>query len=264
MMLTVPLIIEKIYRNKIQPVVSKGLMKYLFHFPPTRKAFSYMVGLKLKKTFGKQLHFFGIGGALLDAKVELFLKEAKFPYEIGYGLTETAPLLAGSPGGKRRYRSTGPSVPGQELKIININFKTGEGEIIAKGDNVMKGYYKNEELTKTCFTEDGWFKTGDLGIFDKHMLNSITTGSGNSIAAIAELQYQCGVAVSMHYAPEASGAYSTDVPAAVRNYFGYSLQTQYAERASYNSTQWQSMDYFPTQCQFGYSYLYLIRYRIGK
>ncbi|HNY08049.1 MAG TPA: AMP-binding protein, partial [Bacteroidales bacterium] len=67
MMLTVPLIIEKIYRNKIQPVVSKGLMKYLFHFPPTRKAFSYMVGLKLKKTFGKQLHFFGIGGALLDA-----------------------------------------------------------------------------------------------------------------------------------------------------------------------------------------------------
>ena len=73
------------------------------------------------------------------------------------------------------------------------------------------------------------------------MLNSITTGSGNSIAAIAELQYQCGVAVSMHYAPEASGAYSTDVPAAVRNYFGYSLQTQYAERASYNSTQWQSM-----------------------
>ncbi len=169
MMLTVPLIIEKIYRNKIQPVVSKGLMKYLFHFPPTRKAFSYMVGLKLKKTFGNQLHFFGIGGALLDAKVELFLKEAKFPYEIGYGLTETSPLLAGSPGGKRRYRSTGPSVPGQELKIINVNPKTGEGEIIAKGDNVMKGYYKNEELTKTCFTKDGWFKTGDLGVFDKQM-----------------------------------------------------------------------------------------------
>ncbi|HNY07301.1 MAG TPA: AMP-binding protein, partial [Bacteroidales bacterium] len=120
-------------------------------------------------TFGKQLHFFGIGGALLDAKVELFLKEAKFPYEIGYGLTETSPLLAGSPGGKRRYRSTGPSVPGQELKIINVNPKTGEGEIIAKGDNVMKGYYKNEELTKTCFTKDGWFKTGDLGVFDKHM-----------------------------------------------------------------------------------------------
>jgi len=175
MMLTVPLIIEKIYRNKILPVVSKGIMKHLFHFAPTRKAFSYMVGLQLRKTFGKQLHFFGIGGALLDARVELFLKEAHFPYEIGYGLTETAPLLAGSPGGKRKYRSTGPSVPGQELKILNPNPKTGEGEIVARGSNIMKGYYKNEELSRACFTPDGWFKTGDLGVLD-HKLRLFIKG----------------------------------------------------------------------------------------
>ena len=188
-MLSVPLIIEKIYRLKILPEFSKGIAKKLYSFPLTRILLNRVAGKKLMKTFGGKIHFFGIGGALLDPAVERFLIEAKFPYAIGYGLTETSPLLAGASPQTVKYRSTGFCPPGQQLKLINVNSKTGEGEVVAKGENIMKGYYKDEEKTRECFTDDGWFRTGDLGFMNKEnrlyirgrLKNMIVGASGENI-----------------------------------------------------------------------------------
>ncbi len=168
LMLSVPLIIEKIYRGKILPTFNdKKVLKSLYGVPFFRKILNRMAGKKLYKMFGGRLKFFGIGGAKLDKEVESFLREAKFPYAIGYGLTETSPLLAGVNPQHTKLQSTGPVLKGVTLKINNPDPKTGEGEIWAKGPNVMKGYYKEPELTKEVFTEDGWFKTGDLGFIDE-------------------------------------------------------------------------------------------------
>jgi len=168
LMLSVPLIIEKIYRNKIRPAFQeKWLMRTLYSIPPIRKKLNRIAGKKLMDTFGGEIKFFGIGGAKLDKTVEQFLIEAKFPYAIGYGLTETAPLLAGTNAQYTRLQSTGPAMEGVTLKINNPDPVTGEGEIWAKGPNVMLGYFKEPELTKAVFSEDGWFKTGDLGILDE-------------------------------------------------------------------------------------------------
>lgn len=127
-----------------------------------------MAGKKLYETFGGQLKFFGIGGAKLDAQVERFLIDSKFPFAIGYGLTETSPLAAGSAPGKGKFQAIGPKVVDSEVIIHNPDPKTGEGEIWIRGNHVMLGYYKNEEITKEVLTDDGWFKTGDLGSFDKN------------------------------------------------------------------------------------------------
>ena len=165
-MLSVPLIMEKIYKSQILEKFSKKrFSRMIYKNFIFRKIIHCIAGKKLYKTFGGRLNFFGIGGAKLDARVERFLREAKFPYAIGYGLTETAPLLAGAAVGKTKLQSTGVALNGVELKINNPN-KKGVGEIWAKGPNVMKGYYKNPEATAEVLTEDGWFKTGDLGRFD--------------------------------------------------------------------------------------------------
>ena len=167
-MLTVPLIIEKVFRTKIMPTFQKsGVMRKLYSIPTFRKILHKVAAKKLYKTFGGELRFFGIGGAKLDPTVERFLLEGNFPYAIGYGLTETSPLLAGAVVGKTKIGSTGKAMEGVQLRIGNVDPITGEGEIQAKGPNVMKGYYKAPELTKEVFTDDGWFKTGDRGLFDK-------------------------------------------------------------------------------------------------
>jgi len=167
LMLTVPLIIEKIYKSKVQPAFTeKWATRTLYSVPFLRKKFNALAGKKLMRTFGGELKFFGIGGAKLNKAVEKFLIEAKFPYAVGYGLTETAPLLAGMAPFKSKLQSTGPALEGVTLKIENAGKLTGEGEIWAKGPNVMKGYYKEPVLTKEVLTDDGWFKTGDLGIVD--------------------------------------------------------------------------------------------------
>lgn len=190
MMLTVPLIIEKIYYNRVLPAFQeKAFMKMLYKIPSFRKLLNIAAGKKLQKTFGGELKFYGIGGAKLNKSVEKFLREAKFPYAVGYGLTETAPLLAGANPQKSVFESTGPSIEGIELKINNADKKTGEGEIWARGPNVMKGYYKDPELTKTVLTDDGWLKTGDLGSFDQssnlfirgRLKNMIVGASGENI-----------------------------------------------------------------------------------
>ncbi len=167
-LLTVPLIIEKVYRNAVLPKFTKGkFLRSLYKISLFRKVLHRLAGKKLKETFGGQVKFFGIGGAKLDKVVERFLLEARFPYAIGYGLTETAPLLAGASPYHTKWQSTGPAMDGVELKIINHDPHTGEGEIIARGPNIMLGYYKEPELTRTVLDENGWFRTGDLGVFNK-------------------------------------------------------------------------------------------------
>jgi long-chain acyl-CoA synthetase len=189
-MLTVPLIIEKIYFNKIMPAFKEKLiLKILYKIAFFRKILNGAAGKKLMKTFGGNLKFFGIGGAKLNRTVEKFLIEAKFPYAIGYGLTETAPLLAGANPSKSVFESTGPAIDGIELIINNPDRKTGEGEIWVKGPNVMKGYYKEPDMTKEVLSPDGWFKTGDLGTLDKknnlfikgRLKNMILSSSGENI-----------------------------------------------------------------------------------
>ena len=166
-MLSVPLIIEKIYKTQVLPkFTSSALMKTLYNFGPTRKLFNRLAGKKLMQTFGGKIVFFGIGGSKIDPVVERFLREAKFPYAIGYGLTETSPMSAGSAPRGTFLQGVGPAMEGVQIKI-NEPDKTGQGEIWIKGPHVMKGYYKKPELTQEVFSEDGWFKTGDLGSFDR-------------------------------------------------------------------------------------------------
>jgi len=189
-MLTVPLIMEKVYFNKILPAFQEKLIfRLLYKVPFFRKKLNAAAGKKLYKTFGGNLKFYGIGGAKLNRAVEQFLIEAKFPYAIGYGLTETSPLLAGANPSKSVFESTGPKIEGMDLKINNPDAGTGEGEIWAKGPCVMKGYYKEPEMTKTVLTDDGWFRTGDLGVLDKNqnlyikgrLKNMILSSTGENI-----------------------------------------------------------------------------------
>ena len=189
-MLVVPLIIEKVYKGKILPEINrKFITRLLYKIPASRKLLHKVAAKKLFESFGGQLKFFGIGGAKLDDKVERFLMEGGFPLAIGYGMTESSPLLAGAGVGKTRFLSTGQPVEGVQLRIANPDPKTKLGEIQAKGENVMLGYYKEPEITKNAFTKDGWLKTGDLGYFDTdgnlfirgRMKNMIIRSSGENI-----------------------------------------------------------------------------------
>ena len=166
--LVVPLIIEKIYKNSILPKIkAKKVTAAMYKTTIGRKLVHRIVGKQMTEMFGGRVRFFGIGGAKLDGIVERFLYEAKFPYAIGYGLTECCPLLAGAIPSMVKWQTTGPAVPGVQLRIDNVNPETGEGEIVAKGDNIMMGYYKNPQATAEAFTKDGWFRTLDLGYIDE-------------------------------------------------------------------------------------------------
>jgi len=189
MMLSVPLIMEKLYKTQIQSKFTGNRFKRMIYKTPVfRKIIHRIAGKKLFQTFGGRLKFFGIGGAKLDSRVERFLKEARFPYAIGYGLTETAPLLAGAGVHQTMIHSAGFAVQGVDLKINNPD-KKGVGEIWAKGPNVMTEYYKNPEATREVLTTDHWFRTGDYGRFDKHkrlfikgrIKNTIVGASGENI-----------------------------------------------------------------------------------
>ena len=167
-MLIVPLIIEKIYRHQVLAKFnSNSFWSTLYRIGFIRRYLHRVAGKKLMKLFGSRLRFLGIGGAKLDGGAEKFLLEARVPYAIGYGLTETAPLLAGAAPSMVRLGSTGPPAPGVELRLENVNPETRQGEIVARTPSVMVGYFKNPEATKEVFTADGWFRTGDLGEFDK-------------------------------------------------------------------------------------------------
>ena len=187
-MLSVPLIIEKIYRNSVVPTIRRSrVLKWMKKHAYT--LLCIMIGMKLKATFGGRLKFFGIGGSKLDITVERFLKKARFPYAIGYGLTETAPLICNAGVKYTRPGSTGIAAYGVTVKLLDINPETGEGEIVCKGNNVMLGYYKDPARTRSVFTDDGWFRTNDLATVDekgryyiKGRLNNMILGpSGENI-----------------------------------------------------------------------------------
>ena len=148
-MLSVPLVIEKIFRSGIKPALGRI---FLYKFKALRPAFDWMAGLKLKKTFGGKLRFFGIGGAPIAADVETFLHNAHFLYSIGYGLTEAAPLLTGNKPGKVRLHTTGIPATGVSLRIADARPDTGEGEIQARGPNIFPGYYKDPIRTAESFS----------------------------------------------------------------------------------------------------------------
>ena len=165
-MLTVPLIIEKVYKGSVLPTIKKSRTLTWMN-THMNGLMCRIIGMKLKATFGGHMSFYGIGGAKLDPEVENFLLKARFPYAIGYGLTETSPLLGYSMHGWRTVGSFGYPVYNVKLRLDNVNPETGEGEIVAKGPNVMLGYYKDPKRTKSVFTEDGWFRTSDIAIQDE-------------------------------------------------------------------------------------------------
>ena len=169
MMLTVPLIIEKLFKIGVRPKLTKTtFMRFLYGIRPFQYILHRTAGKKLYRVFGGRLRFFGIGGAAVSPEVERFLRDSSFPYSCGYGLTETAPMIFGSSVGKTIFRSVGPVMKGVESKVVNTNSQTGEGEVLVHGRNVMKGYYKDPETTAKVLSPGGWFLTGDLGIMDKH------------------------------------------------------------------------------------------------
>ncbi len=187
---SVPLIMEKIYRGKVRPTFEKrAITRKLYSWDWSRKILHKIAGKSLKKLFGGRMRLFAIGGAKFESEAERFLLEAGFPYGIGYGLTETAPLLAGAVGDMVRVGSTGPALPAVEIRLDNVNPETNQGEIVAKTPCCMMGYFKNEQATKDAFTEDGWFRTGDLGyiaedgwIYIKGRLKNMIVGpSGENI-----------------------------------------------------------------------------------
>lgn len=164
-MLSVPLIIEKIYKSSVLPTIeSSKFLQYLQKNIPW--LLHFLVGIKLKKTFGGRIGFFGIGGAKLDPVVEDFLKKVRFPYAIGYGLTETAPLICNASPFKTHVGSTGIAAYGVQIRLHDVNPVTGLGELVVKGNNVMLGYYKDYNRTKEVLSKDGWFHTGDLASVD--------------------------------------------------------------------------------------------------
>lgn len=164
-MLSVPLVIEKIYRSSVVPTIEKSpILKWMKKRVPF--LLYWIVGMKVKGVFGGRLKFFGVGGAKLDPEVETFLHKARFPYAIGYGLTETAPLICDAAPFKTKIGSTGTPSHGVQVRLENVNPTTGEGELVVKGDNVMRGYYKDYSRTREVLTADGWFHTGDLACCD--------------------------------------------------------------------------------------------------
>ena len=166
----VPLVLEKIYKKRVLPKIEKSwVMKLICRTKVGKKFINKRIGQKLIEFFGGELVLMGVGGASLNPDVEKFLIEAEFPYLVGYGLTESAPLIAGGPAGDKTIAlgSSGKPIPGVEIKIVDPDPDTGIGEICACGPNVMKGYYNDPDATAEVVSADGWLATGDLGLIDE-------------------------------------------------------------------------------------------------
>ncbi len=167
LLVTVPLVIEKIFKGKIMPILQKPAMRVLTTIPGINNLIYGKVRRQLLTTFGGNLRSIVLGGAALNPSIEKVMRKVKLPYTVGYGMTECAPLLSYAPWQSFKAGSCGRAVDGLELRIDSENPSKKVGEIQAKGSNVMVGYYKNEEATRAAFTEDGFLRTGDLGIIDK-------------------------------------------------------------------------------------------------
>ena len=166
LLITVPLVMEKIYRSKVKPTLEKPLIKFLLKVPGLNNVVYKKVKDGLVQAFGGNVQEFIMGGAALNPEVERLFKRIKFPYLVGYGMTEACPLLAYEHWTKYVAGSCGKCVDVAEVRIDSEDPQHVVGEIQARGENIMIGYYKNPEATANAFTEDGWLKTGDLGIVD--------------------------------------------------------------------------------------------------
>ena len=166
LVVTVPLVIEKIYKKNLDPTLSKWAIRMFWHTPIIGAILKSRVKSGLRNAFGGRLRYFICGGAAMNPIVEKCLMDIHFPLSIGYGMTECGPLIGGNPPKYFKARSGGVPVMNMDVKIDHPN-EAGIGEILVKGENVMLGYYKNPEATKAVFTEDGWMRTGDLGRLDK-------------------------------------------------------------------------------------------------
>lgn len=181
LVLSVPLIIEKIYKKRLLPTLEKPVIKILLHIPGISSILLKKIRSKLFETFGGRFFEIVIGGAPLNSDVEKFFKRINFPFSIGYGMTECGPLISYEAWNKTMQSSAGKLVDRMEVRIDSEDPYNVVGEIQVKGVNVMLGYYKNEEATRESFTDDGWLKTGDLGIIDKNNFIYIKGRSKNML-----------------------------------------------------------------------------------
>lgn len=164
--IAVPLIIEKIYRNKLQPLINRNSIRLMMSLPVLNDMIKKRIHDELVAAFGGVFREVIIGGAAFNREVEHFFKKINFPFTVGYGMTECAPIIAYAPWNENKLYSCGKAAPNMEIRIDSPSPSTVAGEVQVKGKNVFLGYYKNEEATRASFTPDGWFKTGDMGIID--------------------------------------------------------------------------------------------------
>ncbi len=186
-MLVVPLVLEKIYKKRVLPAIEKSrLLSYCCRFRLGRRVVYRRIGRRLLEFFGGRLRIMGIGGASLNPDVERFLRDAGFPFIVGYGLTECSPLIAAGPPGDPSvaHMSTGKPIPGVEVRVARPDRETGIGEVQVRGPNVMQGYWGDPEATDQSFTEDGWLRTGDLGFID-NLGNLHIRGRSKSVIVMA-------------------------------------------------------------------------------
>ncbi len=162
----VPLIIEKIYKSKVKPVLEKEGIKFLMKVPGLNQVVLNKVRTELINAFGGEFYEVIIGGAAFNAEVEAFFKKMNFPFTVGYGMTECAPIITYDDWKEEKLYSCGKAAPNMEVKINSSDPANVPGEILVRGANVFLGYFKNEEATAEVFTEDGWFRTGDMGVLD--------------------------------------------------------------------------------------------------
>ena len=164
--IAVPLIIEKIYKNKLKPLLEKEGIKFLMKLPVLNQLLLDRIKTELVTAFGGDFYEVIIGGAAFNKEVETFFKKMNFPFTVGYGMTECAPIITYDDWKVEKLNSCGKAVVNMQVRIASADPQNIPGEIQVKGDNVFLGYYKNEEATQEVFTEDGWFRTGDMGILD--------------------------------------------------------------------------------------------------
>jgi long-chain acyl-CoA synthetase len=181
LVLSVPLIIEKIYKKRLVPTLEKPIIKLMLALPGVSSLLLKKIKAKLLDTFGGRFFEIVIGGAPLNRDVEKFFRRINFPFTIGYGMTECGPLISYEAWNKTMPGSAGRLVDRMEVRIDSSDPYNETGEIQVRGDNVMLGYFKNEQATKDSFTGDGWLKTGDLGIIDKNNFIYIKGRSKNMI-----------------------------------------------------------------------------------
>ena len=167
LVITVPLVMEKIFKSKVAPIVNKPIMKVICAIPGLNQIIFKKVRTSLLNAFGGNVREIVMGGAALNPEVETWFKKFKLPYTVGYGMTEAAPLMAYEDWWDFASKSCGKAIDTIEVRIDSEDPYNKVGEIQARGMNVMSGYFKNEEATNAAFTADGWMRTGDLGLLDK-------------------------------------------------------------------------------------------------